>query len=358
MDSPKYTPIQTGVITSDMDAKLFHTYARLITLAWQNDFKRTDWLSEGDLVSAIGLDWSTIKRHIAALKLAGLVAWDTDRKNGKRFFILELRLAKGAKGRFCAPSSGGSINIEISQTEGPLLPAKAQNCALPSGAPSSGPRPASDILDPDAWQALREAGVGEPVRTRLSNLPTVTAWYIRAHAAQAKRDGVKIGALIHRIENDWPAPDWCEQCDGLDGQHAGDCPTQAERRAAEAIAEAAERERLANLPQPPVPPPMSVEMVEADAIWLQTLRDLQMQLAARSFSELLRSTAVVGREENGAFVVGVHTSSAQEILDRRLRPMIERAIADVAGHPIHLRFVVDAGHTTDLRSTELPLGMR
>jgi len=340
-NGPKYTPLQSGVIRSALDAKLFHTYARLIALAWKHDFKRTDWLTEDDLVDAIGLDWSNVKRHLTQLKQAGLLAWDTDRKNGKRFSILEVRLEEGAKAQDCAPSSSGSYINHISQVDQLLPLAKAQDCALdtPEG-----------ILDPEAFKALRQAGIGETTAIELSNIPTVTVWYIRAMTAKARHDGVSNGALIYRIKEQWGAPDWCEQCGEFDGQHAGDCPTQAKRRAADAITQAAERERSARLPQPPAPAPMSAEMVEAGRVWEQTLGELQLQLPGATFTHWLRRTSAV-RRENGTLVVCVPNTFALDMLEHRLRPMIERAVTGVAGQALEVRFVVTEGAwSSDLRT--------
>ena len=53
---------------------------------------------------------------------------------------------------------------------------------------------------------LAAAGIGEPMRTRLAHLPHATPAYISEHTAQARRDGIPTGLLIHRILQADPTP--------------------------------------------------------------------------------------------------------------------------------------------------------
>ena len=55
-------------------------------------------------------------------------------------------------------------------------------------------------------EALRDCGIWEPTASRLADLPYVTPEYIRAHAAHARREGLRIGAAITRIELGAPVP--------------------------------------------------------------------------------------------------------------------------------------------------------
>lgn len=74
-------------------------------------------------------------------------------------------------------------------------------------------------------------------------------------------------------------------------------------------------------------------------IWQDTLNQLKHQMTGATFETWLRQSTAI--EENDTLTVAVSTNRAKEILDYRLRPMIEKAIYNVAGHSIELIFVVD-----------------
>lgn len=329
MDKPKppqTTPVPTDVLMDlGLPAPLLQTLLRILALAWRHDYKRTDWLPLDELRGMLGgngpMDRATFLRHVGQLKAHRLLDWTTDGKNRYRFSIVQVRLSQVAKSQFCDPSSsGGSINT-LSQ-ENPLLPPdESQKCDL------------DDMLDPDSYQALRQIGIGKRTAVKLSNIPTVTAWYIRAMAAQARRDGVNTGALIHRIREQWGAPDWCEQCDGLDGEHTDACPTQAGHRLPEEES-GAEREAPSE-----AAPSMSAEMQEAAALWQRALDELQLQLTGVTYNTWLGRARVVGRE-NGTLVVGVHNGYARDWLENRLASMVNRTLTGMAGHNVQVRFIV------------------
>ncbi len=64
----------------------------------------------------------------------------------------------------------------------------------------------SDAKRAQVMKALHECGIWEPTATRLANLPHVTPEYVRAHAAQARAEGLRVGAAIVRIEMGAPLP--------------------------------------------------------------------------------------------------------------------------------------------------------
>jgi len=319
---PRHTPVSTrAILDLALKSEWFQVYARLRALAWKHDYKNTDWLDAMETADLLGMSWANVKKITAELKDHKIIDWTNDGKNRRRYFFVEVRLELGSKAQIGASSSSSSINTLISQ-EDLLLPGKAQIGAMESDV----------ILDKESWQALREAGIGEPARTELSDLPAVTARYIRAMAAQAKRDGVTAGGLIYRIHNDWPAPEWCEQCGELDGEHADSCPTQADRLARLA----AERERRACAQEKPI---MSAEMQEDARIWSQALGELQLQLTGATFDTWLGRTRLIGRE-NGTFIIGVHNAAACDWLENRLIGKINRTLTGIVGKSVAARFVV------------------
>lgn len=334
---PKITPVPTDVLLDrGIAAPLLQTWLRILALAWRNDYKRTEWLPLDALLGALGngkVDRATFLRHAGALKALKLLDWDTDGKNRYRFSIVQVRLHEVAMSHFCDPSSSGS-SILLSQDKDPLQPPdESQKCDLSQNRDFEG------VLDPDSYMALRQIGIGERTAVELSNIPTVTAWYIKAMAAQARRDGVNTGALIYRIREQWGAPEWCEQCGGLDGEHAESCPTQAGKQRlpdewSDVARLAAEREDTTE-----TEPPMSTEMQEAADLWGRALDELQLQLTSAAYNTWLGRAHVVGRE-NGTLVVGVHNGYAKDWLENRMSGMVNRTLTGLAGRDLHVRFVV------------------
>jgi len=318
-DQPKYIPIPGIAIDDDLITDpVFRTYAKLKKLAWRHDWKFTDWLTVSYLSSYLGMDRATILRHIGQLKSSKLLDWTTNGKNRYRFSIFEVRLPEVAKSPLCDPSSSGINTDTLTNIDPPLPPAKSQSCDL------------ALILDQDAWKALRAAHICEPATTELANLPHVNATYVKVMSDQAKRDGVGIGALIHRIRQGWPAPTICDKCGGLDGDHTSACPTRPARPAGDLAAAVGVRSpRTLQMPESP----------EA-ATWRQVLDTLRLQLTTATFETWLRHTTVVSSDD-GTYVIAVQNQNAQEWLDARLRPMIERALAGFIGHDAHIRFVLD-----------------
>ncbi len=64
----------------------------------------------------------------------------------------------------------------------------------------------SDAQRAQVMKALHECGIWEPTATKLTDLPHVTPDYVRAHAAQARAEGLRVGAAIVRIEMGAPLP--------------------------------------------------------------------------------------------------------------------------------------------------------
>lgn len=56
-------------------------------------------------------------------------------------------------------------------------------------------------------QALKNAGIGEPSRSKLANLEHVTPEYILAHSELVKKENKNTGMLVHRIREGDPAPE-------------------------------------------------------------------------------------------------------------------------------------------------------
>lgn len=74
-------------------------------------------------------------------------------------------------------------------------------------------------------------------------------------------------------------------------------------------------------------------------LWVTTLAELKLQMTSATYNSRLLRT--VGREREGALEVVATGESGRDWLDNRLRVVIERAVARVAGQPVEVRFVVE-----------------
>jgi hypothetical protein len=80
---------------------------------------------------------------------------------------------------------------------------------------------------------------------------------------------------------------------------------------------------------------------DSQDLWSAALSDLQLQMAPETYNQHLRGTTATVAHENGTVLVTVHAAGdrSADILDHRLRPVIERTLARVAGEPVAVRFV-------------------
>jgi hypothetical protein len=96
-------------------------------------------------------------------------------------------------------------------------------------------------------------------------------------------------------------------------------------------------EFFASAPSPATPSPTMGEATIEEAIWSETLSQLQGQMTRAAFSSLMQGTRLVG-QEGEAFVVVVTTGLAKEWLENRWRQVVERALSNVIGSPATVEF--------------------
>ncbi|MEO1163780.1 MAG: chromosomal replication initiator protein DnaA [Chloroflexota bacterium] len=91
-------------------------------------------------------------------------------------------------------------------------------------------------------------------------------------------------------------------------------------------------------------------MTPQDA-WNAAYNQLELQLDRASFDTWLRKTVFLGVEES-VFVIGVHNSYAQDMLQYRLYRNIRRVLSDIVGTQTELRFEVNK-----TEQKKLPFGL-
>jgi hypothetical protein len=83
------------------------------------------------------------------------------------------------------------------------------------------------------------------------------------------------------------------------------------------------------------------EPTEHERVWREILEQLELEMTQATFNTWLRDTHALSGDD-GVLVVEVRNEFAQEWLDVRLRPTIERLVQHVAGCPQEVQFVVDS----------------
>ena len=104
-------------------------------------------------------------------------------------------------------AKGHAIPAAFTPAEASALKARSSSDESLRDSQSSSEEPLpSNARREQLMLALRDCGIWEPTASRLAELPHVTPEYIRAHAAQARAEGLRIGAAITRIELGSPVP--------------------------------------------------------------------------------------------------------------------------------------------------------
>lgn len=85
------TPLLNRVIFDfSLPVGVILTYARLVALAYRNQYRYTDWLDfAGQLVPMMGVKKTQLREHLRWLQVARLVNWSIDERHRYRIFILQ-----------------------------------------------------------------------------------------------------------------------------------------------------------------------------------------------------------------------------------------------------------------------------
>ncbi len=81
------------------------------------------------------------------------------------------------------------------------------------------------------------------------------------------------------------------------------------------------------------------ETLQPREMWEIARSQLRLQMTKSTYETWVRDTMCLAYED-GAFVIGVPNAYAREWLSVRLRPLIKRTLASVAGHAVEVTFVV------------------
>jgi chromosomal replication initiator protein len=90
--------------------------------------------------------------------------------------------------------------------------------------------------------------------------------------------------------------------------------------------------------------------LDAASIWQTAYGELQMQMPRATFDTWLRGARLLAYED-GSFIIGVANTYAREWLEHRLKKVILRTLAQIAGRSVEVSFVIWSGN--DEKSAEL-----
>ena len=93
----------------------------------------------------------------------------------------------------------------------------------------------------------------------------------------------------------------------------------------------------------------------ADTLWREALHELRHQMTKATFTSWLAGTRAVPEASSARMLtVEVRSWYAQEWLTHRLQPVIDRAVAGIAGYCLDVCFVVTPMRSIPLRTKEIP----
>ena len=85
--------------------------------------------------------------------------------------------------------------------------------------------------------------------------------------------------------------------------------------------------------------PSSIMPSTSEAIWAETQLALRRQMTQATYDAIVQGTRLLGHTDN-RYIVGVHTETARQWLENRLRNIVERALSTVVGEVVQIDFVL------------------
>jgi len=94
---------------------------------------------------------------------------------------------------------------------------------------------------------------------------------------------------------------------------------------------------------------------QAKEMWEIARSQLRLQMTKSTYETWVRDTTCLGHED-GSFIIGVANAYAKDWLSLRLKPLIKRTLASIAGHAVDVTFVVQPTLVEDSpEASEAPL---
>ena len=82
-------------------------------------------------------------------------------------------------------------------------------------------------------------------------------------------------------------------------------------------------------------------ILNTDQVWQSALGQLQLQMTRATYDTWLKETHIISHQQD-RLVIGTKSSFAKDWLENRLSNTISRTVANILGHQVDIKFVVDA----------------
>jgi DNA-binding transcriptional ArsR family regulator len=333
------------------------TLELLLALAWAHDRRATPPLSAAELALARGLTPGTLRRHLRALRKAGLLTREAGPKPGRAVHrphgLAEVDAAVAApQPAAAAPRSGeaaprsGQVaprpgeaaprSGEVAPRSGAAAPHSGaatphSGAAAPHSGAATAAQPTQDALSA-VVQRLTRAGVYAGLAQELAHKPWVTAALVEAWVRwlRADRQVRHVGAVLTTVlrspERCLPAP----QSPRAPGAPPGSRPHGAARSSSPARAS-------------PMPGAQTQGSPALRAPWQQTLTLLQQRIGAEAVRVWLAQSQPVSCDD-GTLVVAVCSAQAADWLAHAHFAPLCAAASAAWGRPLRVRLVPGRAH--------------
>jgi hypothetical protein len=205
---------------------------------------------------------------------------------------------------------------------------------------------ADEARPSDLRLALRNAGIGQPKAGQLARLPHVSARYVCAHLARARREGTATGLLIFRIQQADPKPPpcpggLCPVCILPERDEVAPGPPETEADPGETVS--------AFTPPQPARRPTGDPSLDlsvagagrsANQCWETARALLKAGLARSAYTHYLAPARLARYEPaDRTFVIAASTPEACAWLEDRLARRLQQALQGLLDAPVRLCFI-------------------
>lgn len=200
------------IFDSDLSPTVKDTLFKLFALAWDrgriDGRLTTPSMPIATLAETCEIDRRTLWRHLSLLEAAGEIVRH-ENNAGTSFELADVSMSRHRD------TSSSLSTKEVTQEESLASEEKKKRLNVSK-------------LRHDL---LKQAGVGEPMRSRLVEDEELSTETIKTHLRAAEAAGEPLRFAIHRMRSHEPPPVICVECGKRDGEHDLDCKVQRKKYA-------------------------------------------------------------------------------------------------------------------------------
>ncbi len=176
------------------------------------------WPAQKTLASDLGVGTRSIRRHLAELENLGLIKIEKRPGTSNCYHMCFETDGYTRRGKDRMSTGGRPYLSDTQDRETPELILTDKTTKNNENI-----EVVVNKSSPEVSCELEKFGVFEPTRSGIASLPHVDVEYVKKHILYALKKGDRIGLAIHRMKCADDAPDFCLECEGIDGKHVLDC---------------------------------------------------------------------------------------------------------------------------------------